>query len=69
MTGVWKSATDLNSDSTPGKFDSLDQPLRRALDGLNRECRKAGRRSAASSIPAFLPSLIEISSHFEQGGF
>jgi hypothetical protein len=36
-----------------------------ALDGLNKECRKAGKKSAPSSVPAFLPSLFQIS-HFEQ---
>jgi hypothetical protein len=54
------SANDLNSGSTPSKFDSLVQPLQQALDGLNKECRKAGRRYAASSVPAFLHSLFEI---------
>ncbi len=33
--------------------------------GLNKECRNAGRISGASSVPAFLPSLFEIS-HLEQ---
>jgi hypothetical protein len=28
---------------------------------LNKECRNAGRRSGATSDPAFLPSLFEIS--------
>jgi hypothetical protein len=32
---------------------------------LNKEFRKAGRRSAASSVPAFLPSSFEIS-HVER---
>jgi hypothetical protein len=50
---------------TPSKFDSLDQPLQQALNGLNKECRKAGRRSSANSAPAFLPSSFKIS-HFKR---
>jgi hypothetical protein len=63
--GPQNSADDLNSGYKPSKFDSLDQPLRQALDGLSKECRKAGKKSVLSSVPTFLPSLFQIS-HFEQ---
>lgn len=48
------SANDLNSSSTPSKFDSLDHPLQQALDGLNKEGRKEIRSKPCSCIPAFL---------------
>ena len=52
------SANDLNSGSTPSKFDSLDQPLPQALDGLNKEGRKAGRQEEDPQQALFLLSCL-----------
>jgi hypothetical protein len=47
------SANDHNSGSTPGRFDSLEQPLQQVLDGLNKEGRKAGRQEEDSQQALF----------------